>query len=213
MHFNIFERSNIFNIFLTFSIQILTFPFNNFFSRFQKKEVLPSSIIFIDNHGQIMGRSWADHGRSIHAKKSWKFQLFPIPFFSEKLWKFAIFPLALNKAFSYFCRPRTCFLGKNCLFSESKINFTPWNRVLLSERSILHLENAMFSKIRPYFLRTFCMGDRFMQKILKISAFSDTVFSRKSMQMCDFPSKNEQSVKLFLQTPLVFIFLLFLLQL
>ena len=120
--------------------------------------MLPSSIIFIDNHGQIMGRSWADHGRSIHAKKSWKFQLFPIPFFSEKLWKFAIFPLALSKAFSYFCRPRTCFLGKNCLFSESKINFTPWNRVLLSERSILHLENAMFSKIRPYFLRTFWLS-------------------------------------------------------
>ena len=66
MHFNIFERSNIFNIFLTFSIQILTFPFNNFFSRFQKKnEVLPSSIIFIDNHGQIMGRSWADHGQTM----------------------------------------------------------------------------------------------------------------------------------------------------
>ena len=65
-HFNIFERSNIFNIFLTFSIQILTFPFNNFFSRFQKKnEVLPSSIIFIDNHGQIMGRSCADHGQTM----------------------------------------------------------------------------------------------------------------------------------------------------
>ena len=66
MHFNIFERSNIFNIFLTFSIQILTFPFNNFFSAISKKnEVLPSSIIFIDNHGQIMGRSWADHGQTM----------------------------------------------------------------------------------------------------------------------------------------------------
>ena len=146
------------------------------------------------DHGQIMGRSWADHGRSIHAKKSWKFQLFPIPFFSEKLWKFAIFPLALSKAFSYFCRPRTCFLGKNCLFSESKINFTPWNLVLLSDWSILHLENAMFSKIRPYFLRTFCMGDRFMQKILKISAFSDTIFFRKFMSISDFRTRLEQSV-------------------
>ena len=66
MHFNIFERSNIFNIFLTFSIQILTFPFNNFFFAISKKnEVLPSSIIFIDNHGQIMGRSWADHGQTM----------------------------------------------------------------------------------------------------------------------------------------------------
>jgi hypothetical protein len=26
---------------------------------------LPSSIIFIDNHGQIMGRSWADHGQTM----------------------------------------------------------------------------------------------------------------------------------------------------
>ena len=151
-----------------------------------------------------MGRSWADHGRSIHAEKSWKFQLFPIPFFSENLWKFAIFALALSKASSYFCRPRTCFLGKNCLISESKINFTPWNRVLLSERSILHLENAMFSKIRPYFLRTFCMGDRFMQKILKISAFSDTIFFRKFMTISDFRTRLEQSVKLFLQTPYMF---------
>ena len=116
------------------------------------------------------------------------------PFFSEKLCKFAIFPLALNKASSYFCRPRTCFLGKNCLISESKINFTPWNRVLLSEWSILHLENAMFSKIRPYFLRTFCMGDRFMQKILKISAFSDTIFFRKFMSISDFRTRLEQSV-------------------
>ena len=65
MHFNIFERSNIFNIFLTFSIQILTFPFNIFFRDFKKNEVLPSSIIFIDNHGQIMGRSWADHGQTM----------------------------------------------------------------------------------------------------------------------------------------------------
>ena len=110
------------------------------------------------DHGQIIGRSWADHGRSIHAEKSWKFQLFPTPFFSEKLCQLAIFALALSKAFSYFCRPRTCFLGKNCLFSESKINFTHWNRVLLSEWSILHLENAMFSKIRPYFLRTFWLS-------------------------------------------------------
>ena len=114
MHFNIFERSNIFNFFLTFSIQILTFPFNNCFSRFQKKmkccrpPSFSSTIMGRSwaDHGQIMGRSWADYGRSIHAKKSWKFQLFPIPFFSDKLWKFAIFPLALSKAFSYFCRPR-----------------------------------------------------------------------------------------------------------
>ena len=178
MHFNIFERSNIFNIFLTFSIQILTFPFNNFFSAISKKnEVLPPSIIFIDNHGQIMGRSWADHGQTMGdrfmQKKSWKFQLFPIPFFSEKLWKFAIFPLALSKAFSYFCRPRTCFLGKNCLFSESKINFTPWNLVLLSDWSILHLENAMFSKIRPYFYgRSGCqpLSERMRTCVLLIMA-------------------------------------------
>ena len=119
MHFNIFERSNIFNIFLTFSIQILTFPFNNFFPRFRKKnEVLPSSIIFIDNHGQIMGRSWADHGQ---------------------------------------------IMGR------------PW---------------AIDS----------------CRKILKIPAFSDTVFFRKIMQICDFPTRLKQSVKLFLQTPLVLIF-------
>ena len=113
----------------------------------------------------IMGRSWADHGQIMgrpwaidSCRKILKISAFSDTVFSEKLWKFAIFPLALSKAFSYFCRPRTCFLGKNCLFSESKINFTPWNRVLLSEWSILHLENAMFSKIRPYFLRTFWLS-------------------------------------------------------
>ena len=110
MHFNIFERSNIFNIFLTFSIQILTFPFNIFFSRFQKKWSVAVLHHFHRqswaDHGQIMGRSWADHRRSIHAEKSWRFQLFPMPFFPEKIWKFAVFALALNKASSYFCRPR-----------------------------------------------------------------------------------------------------------
>ena len=154
----------------------------------------------------IMGRSWADHGQTMGdrfmQKNPENFSFFRYRFFAEKFWKFAIFPLGVNKAFSYFCRPRTCFLGKNCLFSESKINFTPWNRVLLSEWSILHLENAMFSKIRPYFLRTFCMGDRFMQKILKISAFSDTIFFRKFMSISDFRTRLEQSAKLFLQTPL-----------
>ena len=44
------------------------------------------------------------------------------------------------------------------------------------------------------------------RKILKISAFSDTVFSRKIMKICDFPTRLEQSVKLFLQTPLVQLF-------
>ena len=42
------------------------------------------------------------------------------------------------------------------------------------------------------------------RKILKISAFSDTVFFRKIMQICDFPTRLEQSVKLFLQTPYMF---------
>ena len=41
------------------------------------------------------------------------------------------------------------------------------------------------------------------RKILKISAFSDTVFFRKIMKICDFPTRLEQSVKLFLHTPLV----------
>ena len=41
------------------------------------------------------------------------------------------------------------------------------------------------------------------RKILKISAFSDTVFFRKIMKICDFPTRLEQSVQLFLQTPLV----------
>ena len=45
------------------------------------------------------------------------------------------------------------------------------------------------------------MGDRFMQKILKISAFSDTIFFRKFMTISDFRTRLEQSVKLFLQTP------------
>ena len=190
MHFNIFERSNIFNNFLTFSIQILTFPFNNLFSAISKKKWSVAVLHHFHrqswaDHGQIMGRSWADHGQIMgrpwaidSCRKILKISAFSDTVFSEKLWKFAIFPLALSKAFSYFCRPRTCFLGKNCLFSESKINFTPWNLVLLSDWSILQLENAMFSKIRPYFLRTFCMGDRFMQKILKISAFSDTIFPK-----------------------------------
>ena len=88
MHFNIFERSNIFNIFLTFSIQILTFPFNNFFSAISKKKWSVAVLHHFHrqswaDHGQIMGRSWADHGRSIHAENSWKFQLFPIPFFPK----------------------------------------------------------------------------------------------------------------------------------
>ena len=73
MHFNILERSNIFNIFLTFSIQVLTFPFNNFFSRFQKKMKCcrPPSFSSVimgrswADHGQIMGRSWADHGQTM----------------------------------------------------------------------------------------------------------------------------------------------------
>ena len=110
MHFNIFERSNIFNIFLTFSIQILTFPFNNcFFAISKKNEVLPSSIILT----VTLGRSWADHGQ---------------------------------------------IMGR------------PW---------------AIDS----------------CKKILKISAFFDTVFSRKIMEICDFRTRLEQSVKLFLQTP------------
>ena len=41
------------------------------------------------------------------------------------------------------------------------------------------------------------------RKILKISAFSDAVFFRKIMKICDFRTRLEQSVKLFLQTPLV----------
>ena len=110
MHFNIFERSNIFNNFLTFSIQILTFPFNNFFSRFQKKWSVAVLHHFHRqswaDHGQIMGRSWADHGRSIHAENSWKFQLFPIPFFPEKLCKFASFSGGTRKVSNYFCRSR-----------------------------------------------------------------------------------------------------------
>ena len=113
MHFNIFERSNIFNIFLTFSIQILTFPFNNFFSRFQKKMKCCRPPSFSST---IMGRSWADHGQ---------------------------------------------IMGR------------PW---------------AIDS----------------CRKILKIPAFSDTVFFRKIMQICDFPTRLKQSVKLFLQTPYMF---------
>ena len=113
MHFNIFERSNIFNIFLTFSIQILTFPFNNCFSRFQKKMKCCRPPSFSST---IMGRSWADHGQ---------------------------------------------IMGR------------PW---------------AIDS----------------CRKILKISAFSDTVFFRKIMKICDFPTRLEQSVKLFLQTPYMF---------
>ena len=65
MHFNIFERSNVLNIFLTLSIQMVTFPFNIFFAISKQNEVLPSSIFFIVNHGQIMGRSWADHGQTM----------------------------------------------------------------------------------------------------------------------------------------------------
>ena len=42
------------------------------------------------------------------------------------------------------------------------------------------------------------------RKILKIPAFSDTVFFRKIMQICDFPTRLKQSVKLFLQTPYMF---------
>ena len=60
MHFNIFERSNIFNIFLTFSIQILTFPFNNCFFAISKKMKCCRPPSFSST---IMGRSWADHGQ------------------------------------------------------------------------------------------------------------------------------------------------------
>ena len=56
------KRSNIFNNFLTFSIQILTFPFNNLFSRFQKKMKCCRPPSF---SSAIMGRSWADHGQTI----------------------------------------------------------------------------------------------------------------------------------------------------
>ena len=66
---------------------MLTSPFNNFFRDFKKKWSVAVSIIHRQSwadHRQIIGRSWADHGRSIHAEKSWKFQLFPIPFFLPK---------------------------------------------------------------------------------------------------------------------------------
>ena len=109
MHFNILERPNIFNMFLTFSIQILTFPFNIFFRDFKKNEVSPSSIIFIGNHRQIIGRSWADHGYTMgdrFMQKILKISAFSIPFFSKTFWKFAIFPRVTSKASSYFCRPR-----------------------------------------------------------------------------------------------------------
>ena len=42
------------------------------------------------------------------------------------------------------------------------------------------------------------------RKILKISAFSDAVFFRKIMKICDFRTRLERSVKLFLQTPYMF---------
>ena len=129
-------------------------------------------------------------------QKILKISAFSDTIFFRKFMSISDFPTRLEQSVKLFLQTplSTCFLGKNCLFSESKINFTHWNRVLLSERSILHLENAMFSKIRPYFLRTFCMGDRFMQKILKISAFSDTIFFRKFMSISDFRTRLEQSV-------------------
>ena len=47
------------------------------------------------------------------------------------------------------------------------------------------------------------MGDRFMQKNPENFSFFRYRFFRKIMQICDFPTRLKQSVKLFLQTPLV----------
>ena len=115
----------------------------------------------------IMGRSWADHGQIMgrpwaidSCRKILKISAFSDTVFSRKILQICDFRTRLEQSVKLFLQTplSTCFLGKNCLFSESKINFTHWNRVLLSERSILHLENAMFSKIRPYFLRTFWLS-------------------------------------------------------
>ena len=105
LHFNIFERSKVLNIFLTFSIQILTFPFNNFFSRFQKNEVLPSSIILTvtlgrswADHRQIMGRPWAIDS----CRKILKISAFPIPFFCRKIMKICDFRTRLEQSVKIF---------------------------------------------------------------------------------------------------------------
>ena len=97
-----------------------------------------------------MGRSWADHGQTMGdrfmQKNPENFSFFRYRFFAEKLWKFAIFPLGVNKAFSYFCRPRTCFLGEKRLYFGSNINFTPRNRLFSQQWLILHVETGMFCK-------------------------------------------------------------------
>ena len=140
MHFNIFERSNIFNIFLTFSIQILTFPFNIFFRDFKKMKCCrpPSFSSTImgrswADHGQIMGRSWADHGRSIHAEKSWKFQLFPTPFFFRKIMEICDFPTRLEQSVKLFLQTPYMFFGEKLLnfwienqFYTLKSRFVKW---------------------------------------------------------------------------------------
>ena len=87
----------------------LTFPFNIVFSRFHKKnEVLPSSIIFIGNHGQIMGRSWADHGQTIGdrfmQKNPANISFFRYRFFREVI-KIYDFPQKNNQSVNLFFPP------------------------------------------------------------------------------------------------------------
>ena len=74
------------------------------------------------------------------------FSFFWSRFFAENFWKFAIFLLGVNKAFSYSCRPRTCFFWKNRLYFWSNINFTHWNRLFSQQWLILHVEAGMFCK-------------------------------------------------------------------
>ena len=96
------------------------------------------------------GRSWADHGQTMGdrfmQKNPENFSFFRYRFFAEKFWKFAIFLLGVNKAFSYSCRPRTCFFGKKRLYFWSNINFTHWNRLFSQQWLILHVEAGMFCK-------------------------------------------------------------------
>ena len=98
------------------------------------------------DHGQIMGRSWADHGRSIHAEKSWKFQLFPIPFFPKNYENLRFSHSVWTKRLVILADPAHVFFGKKRLYFWSNINFTHWNRLFSQQWLILHVETGMFCK-------------------------------------------------------------------
>ena len=108
MHFNIFERPNVFNIFNFFNTNF-SVSVSHFFEISKKNEVSPSSIILTvtlgrssADHGQIMGRPWVIDS----CRKILKISAFIDTVFPENVCNFAIFPHGTSKASSYFCRPR-----------------------------------------------------------------------------------------------------------